>query len=74
MSLESKRVASICRAARLGADMVQTEWADALDCTVKHVSHLETGRTDPSLRILRLMGEISGMGIEIMLRPRDGRD
>lgn len=56
-------------AVRVNADKTQDEWAELLGVAKSTVSNWESGKTIPSLPIIRKMSELSGIPIDLIFVP-----
>lgn len=55
------------RTARLGAGLTQDQLALCVRVTKHYLSHIENGRADPSLSLLRLIAKFTRANLKILL-------
>lgn len=72
---ERQTLGDVLKRARLLADLSQAELAKRMGITPSYVSHLESGRREPSLDLLRRFSAVTGAPVGMMVAAAmDGDD
>lgn len=56
-------------AARVNANMTQSQWADAIGVATNTVANWELGRTEPNASQLRKISELSNISMDFIFVP-----
>jgi len=67
MDYVSKSIGKQIRIARTGEGYTQDELSRKVGITKHYLSHLENGRVDPSLHLLRLISDFTGAELRVIL-------
>jgi len=67
--LEQQKIRIKMAAARVNAGLTQAEFGARLNVRAETVNNWEAGRTDPPVRALTLLSELSGIPMDLIFVP-----
>lgn len=64
----NKQLGMNIRAYRKTHGIKQESLAEAVGCSCGHIAHIESGKTNPSLKIARKIAEVLGIPLDFLLK------